>query len=627
MGLSNMNLKKVRMLIILILSIMLFASTIIVASAATTYEFQDPEGKYIFKLTFPDGDIVGYDPVCHVENWGDYVKLSVDQTGENQEDGVNAKIEVEGVDAKEWQLIKRSAPIKRYYDSNNEFTLPYSSGCEELHHCGVHALYSVQVASKASNGPAVFRFTLVASEDETDDFFIVPAYEEIKCGETIDFTLKKERNGIYSDVDDSDVEWIIRQSRSLSDFRMNVIIGTIDNAGILKSDAGVFTSQDLGSCTVFARMDGEIKAYAEVDVKCPCEDEGDLDEVIRLYKLRISEGPYQKDLIDGKEWTTLGLGPGRVTNMYSIIDSDYGDFVCGAYQYKVLVFLSNMRSTPEECHLLNGYDFGPIEGSFSGHHAVVVYPRGTDWKKTGTVFDPWPQQKPEVMSIGDWENTFWTIAGDTSPAYRNEYNTTKNPDDYDYAYWNRAWNAFSVAGEFAQRTGALVGFGQCPVNILITDSSGRQMGAVGDDDMVFDIPGAFITRMSDEEGGYLWYFTLPATDEYDVDITAFDDGEFDFFVLNSNTEQLQLYGEHPIQKGETAEVELSSDDPTTPMTLPDNSEVIPILEEIVVPEISDKSNSPDNPNNPSVVKDKGLPGFELWIATFMIFLVMLVRRP
>ncbi|WP_135612049.1 hypothetical protein [Methanococcoides sp. AM1] len=587
---------------------------IFVASAATTYEFQDPEGKYTFKLTFPDEDIVGFDPVCHVEGWGDYIKLSVDMTGENKQTGVDTKIEVEGVDAKEWMVIKRSYPIKRYYNSSDEFMLPYSSGCDQLQYCGVHALYAVKVSSKAPKGSATLRFTLVATDDETDDFFIVPAYQEIECGETIDFTLKKERNGIYSDVDDNEVEWIVGQSRSLSDFR-SVTIGTIDNAGILKSNAGVFTSEEIGTCTVFAKIDGERKAQSEVVVKCPSDKEADLQEVIRLYQLRIPEGPYHRDLKAGKVWSSfIGMKPGTATNLYANLNDEYGEFTCGSYQDKVLRFLSKMQSTPGECHLLNGYDFGPIEGSYSAHHATVVYPKGTDWKKTGIVFDPWPQQKPEVMPIADWEKTFSPIAGDTSPGSRHKYNTTKDPNDYQYAAWTAAGDLAQGTGDLIGDMGALVGFGQCPVNILITDSNGRQLGAIDDSNMVFEIPDAFITRMADGEGGYSWYFILQNTDEYDVDITAFDDGEFEFFVMNTNTEQLQNYGERVIKNGEVAEVELSSQDPTTPMTLPDGSEVIPTLEEPVIPE----STLP--------TEEKGLPGFELWMTAFVIFVVMLFRR-
>ncbi|MGM0770259.1 MAG: hypothetical protein ACQESU_01420 [Halobacteriota archaeon] len=462
--------------------------------------------------------------------------------------------------------------------------------------------YFIEVDS--ASGETCFAFVLVPAEDDTDEFFISPAYSEIEYDETIDFTLKKERNGIYSEVDDNDIEWVVAQSKSISDFKSNVIIGSID-------DNGFFTSQEIGTCTVFAKMDGEIVANSEVVVKCPTDKKADLQEVIRLYKLRVPEGPYHRDLNDGKVWSNfIGLEPGTATNLYSNLNDEYYEFTCGAYQYKVLVFLNNMQATPGECHLLNGYEFGPIEGSFSGHHAVVVYPEGTDWKKTGTVLDPWLKQKPEAMSISEWDKLFWPIAGDTSPSYRNEYNTTKDPDDYQYAAW-------TAASDLAQGVGGLVGFGQCPVNILITDSDGRQLGAIDENNMVFEIPDAFITRIGDGEGGYSWYFTLPTTNEYDIDIRAFDDGDFEFFVMNTNTGQLQNYGEHVIMDGEVAEVELDPQDSTIPMKLPDGSEVIPTVEEPVIPEASAST---------MAVEDKGLTGFGLWLSTFVIFLVMLFRR-
>lgn len=612
MSLKYTNLKKMRVLLILILSIALLSSMIFVASAAATYEFQDPHGEYTFKLTFPNGDVVSCDPAYHIDDRGDYVKISVDITPENKQSGIYTVIEVEGVDTKGWSLLKRGFPIKRTHNSTNEFMLSYilDSDYDNLKYA-TNKIYSVQVSSKQSRDLRYLNFFLMAEADDTDDFFITPTYQEIECGKTIDFTLKKERGGIYSEIDHSEVKWIVGQSKSLSEYRDNVIIGTIDRNG-------VFTSKEIGTCTVFARMDGEIVDQAEVIVTCPCDEESDLQEVIRLYQLRIPEGPYHRDLKAGNVGAPFSsMNPGYATNLYSITNNEYGEFTCGGYQHQVLVFLSKMQSTPGECHLLEGYDFGPIEGSYAAHHAVVVYPKGTNWKKTGMVFDPWYHQKPEAMSIRVWEDVFSPIAGDTSPGYRREYNTTKDPSDYQYAAW-------TVAGDFASDTvdligdaGALVGFGQCPVNILITDNSGRQMGAIDDSNMVFDIPGAYITRMGDGEEGYSWYFTLPTTDEYDVDITAFDEGDFEFFVMDTNTKQLQNYGEHPIKNGEVAEVKLSSQNPTTPMILPDSSEVIPTLENPVIPEASDTF---------SIIKEKVLPGFELWIAACVFFLVMLVRR-
>ncbi|WP_342305091.1 hypothetical protein [Methanolobus sp. ZRKC5] len=556
-------------------------------------------------FTFPNGDIVGCDPAYHVEGRGDYVTFLVDITPENKQAGVRTIIEVEGVDTKGWSLLKRGFPIKRIHNSTNEFMLSYlvNSDSDQLTY-KTSSFHAVQVSSKQSRDLRYLNFFIMAEADETDDFFITPTYQEIECGKTIDFTLKKERGGIYSEIDHSDVKWIVGQSKSLSEFRSNVIIGTIDRNG-------VFTSEEIGTCTVFARMDGEIVDQAEVVVTCPCDKKADFQEVIRLYKQRIPEGPYHRDLKAGDVWAPFSsMNPGYATNLYSITNDEYGEFTCGAYQSNVLVFLSKMQSNPEECHLLSGYDFGPIEGSYSAHHAVVVYPKGTNWKKTGMVFDPWYSQKPEVMSISVWEDVFSPIAGDTSQGYRNEYNTTKDPSDFHYALWTTAGEFVSETGDLIGDAGALVGFGQCPVNILITDNSGRQLGAIDDDEMIFEIPNAYVTRMGDGEGGYSWYFILPNTDEYDVDITAFDDGNFDFFAMNTNTEQLQNYGEQAIKKGEVAEVELISKDPTTPMTLPDGSEVIPTLEETVIPE----------------AKKKGLPGFELWISLFMVFLVVLVRK-
>ncbi|MDR6223523.1 hypothetical protein [Methanococcoides alaskense] len=578
------------------------------ASAATTIDLQDPEGKYTFKITFQNGEKIEYDPGYYVEGRGGYVNISFEDSWDHQ-NTVDVKIEVEGADIKEWELLKKGFPIKRSYETTDEFALPFSSGCTQLKYCG--SFYTVHVTSKGSKGSANLPFILVATADETDDFFITPTYQEIEYGKTIDFTLKNERNGIYSEIDHNEVKWIVGQSKSLSEYRDNVIIGTIDKSG-------VFTSQEIGTCTVFARMDGKIVDQAEVVVTCPSDKKADLQEVIRLYQLRIPEGPYHRDLKAGDVWPPFSsMNPGYATNLYSIANDKYGEFTCGGYQHQVLVFLSKIQSTPGECHLLDGYDFGPIEGSYSAHHAVVVYPKGTDWKRTGMVFDPWYHQKPEAMTISVWEDVFSPIAGDTSPGYRNEFNSTKDPNDYQYAAWTVAGDLVSESVELIGDAGALVGFGQCPVNILITDSNGRQLGAVDDSNMVFDIPDAFITKMADGEGGYSWYFILQNTDEYDVDITGFDDGNFEFFVMNTNTGQLQDYGEQVIRDGETAEVELDPQDSATPMRMPDGSEVIPTVEELVIPEISGST---------MTLEDIELPGFDILLSIFAVFLVMLFRR-
>lgn len=44
------------------------------------------------------------------------------------------------------------------------------------------------------------------------------------------------------------------------------------------------------------------------------------------------------------------------------------------------------------------------------HHAVVVYPKGTDWQKTGVVVDPWIQQSADpgrfLRPFDQWQSRF-----------------------------------------------------------------------------------------------------------------------------------------------------------------------------------------------------------------------------
>lgn len=59
-------------------------------------------------------------------------------------------------------------------------------------------------------------------------------------------------------------------------------------------------------------------------------------------------------------------------------------------------------------------DIGVMRG-VGPHHAVIVFPRGTDWKKTGVIFDGWIHQEsaPNRMTylFKDWYGlTSWKVA-------------------------------------------------------------------------------------------------------------------------------------------------------------------------------------------------------------------------
>ena len=49
-------------------------------------------------------------------------------------------------------------------------------------------------------------------------------------------------------------------------------------------------------------------------------------------------------------------------------------------------------------------------GVFPQHHAVIVYPKGTDYKRTGVVMDPWTKQSPKpgemVYAYDEWGRLF-----------------------------------------------------------------------------------------------------------------------------------------------------------------------------------------------------------------------------
>jgi hypothetical protein len=54
-----------------------------------------------------------------------------------------------------------------------------------------------------------------------------------------------------------------------------------------------------------------------------------------------------------------------------------------------------------------------IGGVGMEHHAVVAYPKGTDWTKTGVVLDGWESQsadpKKMVFTIDQWKGEFKTM--------------------------------------------------------------------------------------------------------------------------------------------------------------------------------------------------------------------------
>lgn len=131
-------------------------------------------------------------------------------------------------------------------------------------------------------------------------------------------------------------------------------------------------------------------AVAAEPPACTDSPEARLEEILRRYRAVIPRGP---------------LASGIANNVASIFDAKLEKFRCGGYQNTVLDFLDGLRRSKnksESC-LLEPFDYGPIEIGVGFHQAVVIYGKGETWKLTGTVLDPWFNQRPEVFSMPVWQ--------------------------------------------------------------------------------------------------------------------------------------------------------------------------------------------------------------------------------
>jgi len=95
---------------------------------------------------------------------------------------------------------------------------------------------------------------------------------------------------------------------------------------------------------------------------------------------------------------------GMKLNIFSWFDNVFDPYVCGSYQASVLRMLDKLKFSENPCEraLLDKWDYGPIEAWWGYHQAVVLYPWATNWMETGTVLDPWIEQKPQIYEIKNW---------------------------------------------------------------------------------------------------------------------------------------------------------------------------------------------------------------------------------
>lgn len=258
------------------------------------------------------------------------------------------------------------------------------------------------------------------------------------------------------------------------------------------------------------------KPAISAETKRTLELDDKIRQVLNIYQKRVPKG-----IVDS----------GKANNLLSwhpIRGKDYEPYTCGGYQSTVLELLDGLKFSkdPNERALLDNWDYGPIEVQGGSHHAVVIYPKGTDWVKTGIILDPWITQKPEAYLIKDWRDYFpdyWGPVGDSyykesHPNYPILGGKYKDPKDR------------GIKPEYLERMkkGCRV-MGNCPLNMRLIDEAGRVSGYSGDqrDD---EIPEALVLRAPLSDGTYWTEMGYPMDGSYKLVMEGLDKGDATIFI-------------------------------------------------------------------------------------------------
>ncbi len=235
-------------------------------------------------------------------------------------------------------------------------------------------------------------------------------------------------------------------------------------------------------------------------------------------------------------------------------DNKYDEFVCGAYQAKVLRMLEEMKfsTNPEHRKWMDDYDFGPIETNCGvipgGHQAVVIYPKGTNWKETGTILDPWPEQRPKSYTIEEWKKIF-PHGMNSSGYYKGQYpncggsgyadprKTVLTPAEDN---WYKSLPGKSQEGYrnikdaterkrrikvgYANRDQAKKAAADCPLNVYLIDRAGRISG-FPNGNLRTEIPGVSVNTFRLADGTYWTELSYPSGDNYMLMFKGTGNGE------------------------------------------------------------------------------------------------------
>lgn len=271
---------------------------------------------------------------------------------------------------------------------------------------------------------------------------------------------------------------------------------------------------------------------------------------------------YTDGIPTGWPLNFVGMETGGWFNNIVVANVWNENYTCGSYQNRVMDFLDGVRTNPDPNvrQMLAGYEYGPIQTNGGGHVAVVVFPTGTDWTKTGTVLDPWPTQRPEVYDIKTWFLSLGLYAYSgysPEPSYgmANLYpQLTGKPASYPAADDKNRPAAQPVRQILVINS---------PVTVMLKFKDGREAGIMPGKNGINQAPAdVSFYALPKEDGGKSWFFFLP---DDAIDVTVYGQQEGTVHVALVTEDGISGYGAQPIHEGEAATLSVGS--PSNPGAL------------------------------------------------------------
>jgi hypothetical protein len=254
--------------------------------------------------------------------------------------------------------------------------------------------------------------------------------------------------------------------------------------------------------------------------------------------------------------TSSIIGPGVFNNVASVVAEEPDNFVCQAYQRKVLEFLNTTRE--ERPYLLNGLDYGPTMALTIMHKNVVIWDsRSPDGYRSGLFLDPWISQAPEIYDYDTVRMQWLNLPLVSAP--RPDFDGYPGVYPLTNGMYYPSIEIPPAKAPPKPVTGVIVA-ADGPASIEIIDSHGLRTG--------FDETSAF----HGEKDG-MWFFkptdgftmiTLPDPLPYDLRIRAGASGLATVALLFENGQEIR-YPEFTIQAGSTSTLVVDPSDRGQPI--------------------------------------------------------------